>query len=118
MVLVTDGNEISVGRPGELAATLRATARDLTVHVVGFRAMVDFFGWNIPEQDPEGGIIVARCLADETGGLFVRTKTVEQLVAAWQKPFGCPLIGKLVPSADLCERDAFGLCERVMRPFQ
>jgi len=93
VVLVTDGNETCGGRPCELAQTLRATARDLTVHVIGFRAEVDFFAWNNPEQDPQNATTVARCLADETGGLFVRTETVTELVAALQRTLGCPVIG-------------------------
>lgn len=93
VVLVTDGNETCGGRPCEMARNLRATSRDLTVHVIGFRAVVDFFAWNNPEQDPQASTTVARCLADETGGLFVRTETVEELVAALQRTLGCPVIG-------------------------
>lgn len=93
VVLVTDGNETCGGRPCEMAQALSATARDLTVHVIGFRAVVDFFAWNNPEQDPQSSITVARCLADETGGLFVTTQTVDELVAALQRTLGCPVIG-------------------------
>ncbi|WP_299348511.1 VWA domain-containing protein [uncultured Shimia sp.] len=93
VVLVTDGNETCGGRPCEMAQTLRASARDLTVHVIGFRAVVDFFAWNNPEQDALNSTTVARCLADETGGLFVTTQTVDELVAALQRTLGCPVIG-------------------------
>lgn len=93
VVLVTDGNETCGGRPCEMAREVRATARDLTVHVIGFRAEVDFFAWNNPEQNPLDGTTVARCLADETGGLFVTTETVDELVAALQRTLGCPVIG-------------------------
>ncbi|MEQ9694397.1 vWA domain-containing protein [Shimia sp. SDUM112013] len=93
VVLLTDGNETCGGRPCDMASALKATARDLTVHVIGFRAEVDFFAWNNPEQDPENTTTVARCLADETGGLFVTTETVEELVAALQRTLGCPVIG-------------------------
>ncbi len=93
VVLVTDGNETCGGRPCEMARAFRATARDLVVHVIGFRAEVDFFAWNNPEQDPLNGTTVARCLADETGGLFVTTETVDELVAALQRTLGCPVIG-------------------------
>ena len=61
--------------------------------LIGFRAVVDFFAWNNPEQDPHTSTTVARCLADETGGLFVTTKTVDELVAALQRTLGCPVIG-------------------------
>ena len=75
-----------------MARALRAEATDLTVHVVGFRAVVDFFTWNNPEQDPHNATTVARCLADETGGLFVTTQTVEELVIALRRTLGCPVV--------------------------
>lgn len=93
VVLVTDGNETCGGRPCEMASALNATAHDLTIHVIGFRAVVDFFAWNNPEQDPRNATTVARCLSDETGGLFVTTETVDELVAALQRTLGCPVIG-------------------------
>lgn len=93
VVLVTDGNETCGGRPCEMARDLRATAHDLTIHVIGFRAVVDFFAWNNPEQDPQTSTTVARCLSDETGGLFVQTETVDELVHALQRTLGCPVIG-------------------------
>ena len=93
VVLVTDGNETCGGRPCEMVKALNTTARDLTVHVIGFRAVVDFFAWNNPEQDPHTSTTVARCLADETGGTFVSTETVDELVAALQRTLGCPIIG-------------------------
>ena len=93
VVLVTDGNETCGGRPCALAQDLRANAKDITVHVIGFRAVVDFFAWNNPEQDPQNSTTVARCLADDTGGLFLRTETVDELVAALQRTLGCPVIG-------------------------
>ncbi|MDJ0824441.1 MAG: vWA domain-containing protein [Rhodobacter sp.] len=95
VVLVTDGNETCGGRPCALGRALRAEARDLTVHVIGFRVAVDFFAWNNPEQDPHTSTSVSRCLADETGGLFVSTETVDELVAALQETLGCPVIGSI-----------------------
>ncbi len=97
VVLVTDGNETCGGRPCALASELAAQSADLTVHVIGFRAVVDFFAWNNPEQDPHTATTVARCLADETGGRFVSTETVEELVAALQETLGCAVIGQLTP---------------------
>ena len=76
-----------------MAREFRATARDLVVHVIGFRADVDFFAWNNPEQDPLSSTTVASWLADQTGGLFVTTETVDELVAALQRTLGCPVIG-------------------------
>ena len=93
VVLVTDGNETCGGRPCEMVHELKSTARDLTIHVIGFRAVVDFFAWNNPEQDPQTTTTVARCLADATGGLFVTTETVDELVVALRRTLGCPVIG-------------------------
>ena len=93
IVLVTDGNETCGGRPCEMAQTLNATAHDLTVHVIGFRAELDFFAWNNPEQNSDTAITVARCLSDETGGMFVTTETVDELITALQRTLGCPLFG-------------------------
>ncbi|MEM7237037.1 MAG: vWA domain-containing protein [Pseudomonadota bacterium] len=93
VVLVTDGNETCGGRPCEMAQALSIDDHDLTIHVIGFRAVVDFFAWNNPEQDPHTSTTVARCLSDETGGLFVATETVQELVAALQRTLGCPAIG-------------------------
>lgn len=101
VVLVTDGNETCGGRPCEMARALTATARDLTVHVIGFRAEVDFFAWNNPEQDPHSSTTVARCLSDVSGGLFVRTETVGELVAALQQTLGCPVIGRVFDPAPM-----------------
>lgn len=93
VVLVTDGNETCGGRPCTLGRQLARDGQDLTVHVIGFRVVVDFFSWNNPEQDPTSAT-VSRCLADETGGLFVSTETVGELVLALQETLGCPLIGR------------------------
>jgi len=94
VVLVTDGNETCGGRPCALGAALMTKARDLTVHVIGFRVNVDFFGWNTPEQESYGeGRTVAKCLADRTGGKYVSTDTVDELVAALRETLGCAVIG-------------------------
>ncbi|WP_415919405.1 vWA domain-containing protein [Tateyamaria sp. SN6-1] len=92
VVLVTDGNETCGGRPCAVSERLAASARDLIVHVIGFRVSRDFFAWNNPEQT-YGEDTVAKCFADRTGGLFVTTETVDDLVAALQRTLGCPVIG-------------------------
>ena len=99
VVLVTDGNETCGGRPCALGRTLAATAADLTIHVIGYKAESDFFSWNNPEasQIPKGDT-VAKCLSDATGGRFVSTQTVEELVEALQETLGCALIGQIQPA--------------------
>jgi Ca-activated chloride channel family protein len=95
VVLVTDGNETCGGRPCALGEDLARQAADLTVHVIGFKVVVDFFSWDNPEQqDFAPGVTVARCLADRTGGLFVSTETVDELADALRATLGCALIGE------------------------
>lgn len=95
VVLVTDGNETCGGRPCALGDSLAQESTDLTVHVIGFKVVVDFFSWDNPEQQNyEDGKTVAKCLADRTGGLFVSTETVEELADALRVTMGCALIGR------------------------
>ena len=94
VVLVTDGNETCGGTPCALADRLMAEAANLTVHVIGFRAAPDLFAWNNPEQTGIEGDTAARCLADRTGGLFVDTRTVDELEAALRETLGCALVGQ------------------------
>lgn len=93
VVLVTDGNETCGGRPCTLSNRLAAAAQDLTIHVIGFRGEGDVFVWNNPEQPRFASDSAAKCLSDRTGGLFVSTRTVDDLVAALQRTLGCLLIG-------------------------
>lgn len=93
VVLVTDGDETCGGRPCALGAHLAATGTDLQVHVIGFRIVDDIFRWNSPEAEGYGGPTVAKCLADATGGLYVSTRTVGELVRALERTLGCPVIG-------------------------
>ncbi len=95
VVLVTDGNETCGGRPCALGDRLMANSTNLTVHVIGFKVLVDFFSWDNPEQQDYGdGKTVAKCLADRTGGMFVSTETVQELADALRQTLGCALIGQ------------------------
>ncbi|TFL19763.1 VWA domain-containing protein [Jannaschia formosa] len=93
VVLVTDGNETCGGRPCASARRMAGVAADLTIHVIGFRATRDFFAWDNPEQQEFGGDTVAKCFADRTGGLFLSTETVDDLVEALQATLGCLVVG-------------------------
>lgn len=96
VVLVTDGNETCGGRPCALGDALAREAADLTVHVIGFKVIVDFFSWDNPEQQSyDEGITVAKCLADRTGGMYVSTETVDELAEALRSTLGCALIGRV-----------------------
>ncbi len=98
VVLVTDGNENCGGAPCELASLLRTEGLALTVHVIGFKVRGGHFSWTQSNgADFTGATIVASCLADLTGGLYVHTETVDQLVDALQQTLGCPLFGQSGP---------------------
>jgi len=93
VVLVTDGNETCGGAPCTLGAELAATAANLTVHVIGFRVETDRFAFDSPdvERFPDG-ISVAKCLSDQTGGMYVSTETIAELSQALQRTLGCGFI--------------------------
>lgn len=94
IVLVTDGNETCGGRPCALGAELATTAQDLTVHVIGFRVVFDPFSWNSPEAGAfTDGSSVARCLSEQTGGIYVDTQTVDELADALRQTLGCAFVG-------------------------
>ena len=86
-----------VGRRGcgktSLAAEIAAMAPDLTVHVIGFKVSGDHFDWSNPND--QAATTVARCLADRTGGRYVRAETVDELIGALRVTLGCNVLGAL-----------------------
>lgn len=93
IVLLTDGEETCRGNPCELGQRLRAQGADVTVHVVGYMLRL--------ASEPTGGAF-ARCLSEMTGGLFISTETVDELIDALRRTLGCPLFS----SANGCGADA------------
>jgi Ca-activated chloride channel family protein len=88
VVLLTDGEETCGGDPCALAHMLRAEGAHLTVHVIGYR----------PRDGSAGmGMLQSRCLADETGGLYISVETTDELIAAFQKTLGCPVVSRAGP---------------------
>lgn len=85
VVLLTDGEETCGGDPCRLARQLRAEARALTIHVIGFK--VTGSTWLAPE-------IGSSCMADETGGLSITAHDKDELIAALQKTLTCPLFSE------------------------
>ena len=82
IVLLTDGEETCSGKPCDVADALKADAADLTIHVIGYRHR-DAAGL--------GAVFGARCLAEETGGLYLPVETEDQIVEALRKTLTCPL---------------------------
>lgn len=96
IVLLTDGEETCRGDPCALGRELRAQGLDVTVHVVGYMLRLS--------SEPQGGAF-ARCLSDMTGGLFISTETVDELISALRRTLGCPLLS----SAEGCGTDTGSL---------
>lgn len=84
MVVVSDGDETCGRDPCEVARQLRASARDLTIHVIGF--------------GPDGATSRASCLATETKGRSVAAKDAAELTTALRQTLTCPQISSANPS--------------------
>jgi len=97
VVLVTDGKETCGGQTCAMAAMIASDAPDVTVHVIGFRVRGSFFGWEGTDSNPEPERVetVARCLADQTGGLYFGAESTGELITALNQTLACPLYGAL-----------------------
>jgi Ca-activated chloride channel homolog len=86
VVLLTDGEETCGGAPCDLGKMLKAKANGrLIVHVIGYQ--LTGFSWTGAQS-----ILDVQCLAEKTGGLYITAKTREDLVKAFQKTLGCPMM--------------------------
>lgn len=83
VVLFTDGQETCGGQPCQAVRELVQQAAGLTVHVINY-AIEDPYGIRKP--------FGSTCIAEETGGIYVPVETLEELVAAFRKALGCPLL--------------------------
>jgi Ca-activated chloride channel family protein len=97
IVLLTDGEETCGGAPCALARALKAEGAGVTVHVVSYR---------IAGSLGSDAVFSARCLAEETGGLYVATGTADELAAALEKVLACPLVSRARPGDALTTRRA------------
>ncbi|MDD9910321.1 MAG: VWA domain-containing protein [Ahrensia sp.] len=98
IVLITDGKENCGGATCQLAAQLAADGLDLTVHVIGFKVRDRQFNWQSQKGvDQQHGKTIARCLADRTGGKYVSTESIGELVQALQETLACPMVGQSAP---------------------
>lgn len=102
IVLVTDGRETCGGAPCALAQQIVSESMNLTVHVIGFRVRGESF-------DPtsfgdggfeKGGYTAARCLADQTGGLYLSAESTDELVDALRQTLGCALLSDATGSRE------------------
>jgi Ca-activated chloride channel homolog len=88
VVLVTDGEETCGGAPCELGRLLKANSRGLTVHAIGYQ--LRGYSWTGAES-----ILDVKCLADETGGLYITAQNRDDLVKAFEKTLGCPMMSAI-----------------------
>jgi Ca-activated chloride channel homolog len=89
VVLLTDGEETCGGAPCALGKSLKATGR-LTVHVIGYQ--LKNFSWTGAQS-----ILDVKCLAEETGGLYITAENRQDLVKAFEKTLGCPMMSAVSP---------------------
>ena len=91
VVLVTDGKETCGGMTCQLATDLSGDG--VTVHVIGFRVRGEHFSWGsqgvTDYTDSDTG---ARCLAEATGGEYVRSETLDDLISALRITLGCNIM--------------------------
>lgn len=87
IVVLTDGEETCEGSPCGLGKQLRASAVQLTVHVIGFR--MKNFSWT-----GEQSILDAKCLAEQNGGLYITADAEQDLIDALEKTLGCPMLSQ------------------------
>jgi Ca-activated chloride channel family protein len=88
VVLLTDGEETCGGAPCALGKLMRANSRGLTVHVIGYQ--LRGYSWTGAES-----ILDVKCLAEETGGLYITAQNREDLVKAFEKTLGCPMMSSV-----------------------
>jgi Ca-activated chloride channel homolog len=86
IVLLTDGEETCGGAPCELGKAIKATATGrLTVHAIGYQ--LRGFSWTGAQS-----VLDVKCLAEETGGLYITANNRQDLIEAFEKTLGCPMM--------------------------
>jgi Ca-activated chloride channel family protein len=84
VVLVTDGEETCGGLPCELGKLFKAAGRP-TVHVIGYQLRA--FRWTGAQS-----FLDVKCLAEETGGLYITAENRQDLIKAFERTLGCPMM--------------------------
>jgi Ca-activated chloride channel homolog len=87
VVVLTDGEETCNRSPCDLAKELHATGYKLTVHMIAFR--YEGFSWT-------GGnnVLDLMCVAEQTGGLYLKANDEDELVQALEKTLDCPMVSQ------------------------
>jgi Ca-activated chloride channel family protein len=87
IVLLTDGEETCGANPCALAKALKTDGAHTTVHVISYR---------IASAVGSDGVFASRCLADETGGLYVAADTIDEVTAALETALACPVVSEAI----------------------
>ena len=90
IVLLTDGEETCGGDPCALANRLRDQAKDLTVHVIGYRHA---------QASGLSSTFTARCLSEVNGGLYLPVDSEQQIITALRRTITCPMESRNEPPA-------------------
>ncbi|MCB1485481.1 MAG: VWA domain-containing protein [Hyphomicrobiaceae bacterium] len=86
IVVLSDGDETCGRDPCAAARALKARAHDLTIHVVSL------------EGEPSEAT-TASCMANETNGLFIPTRSQQDLEDALSRTLLCPRVASLASDA-------------------
>jgi Ca-activated chloride channel homolog len=93
VVVLTDGEETCGGAPCDVGKMLHAEAAQLTVHVITYRLKNIY--WT-----GEQSVLDTKCLAEQNNGLFISADNKQELVSAFEKTLGCPMLSeRTVPEA-------------------
>jgi len=87
VVLLTDGEETCGGEPCQIGQKLHKDAFDLTVHVISFRFKNIYWAG-------QQTVLETKCLAESNGGLYLSVNSEQDLVKAFEKTLGCPMMSK------------------------
>ena len=79
------GEETCGGAPCDLGKLLKTNSRRLTVHVIGYQLKA--FRWTGAQS-----FLDAKCLAEETAGLYITAENRQDLIEAFEKTLGCPMM--------------------------
>lgn len=87
VVLLTDGEETCGGAPCDLGKTLKIEG-GITVHVIGYQ--LTGFRWTGAQS-----YLDVKCLSEETGGLYITAENRQDLIDAFEKTLGCPMMSAI-----------------------
>jgi Ca-activated chloride channel homolog len=88
IVLLTDGEETCGRSPCDLGKRLHAEAKQLTIHIIGIRVK------GLSAWTGEQSILETKCLAEQNNGLYIPVETEDDLIAAFEKTLGCPVLSQ------------------------